>query len=498
MSINEIYLEKLKLWQSWNIDPYIHRYNRTHTAQEIMNQAAELEQSATPVSIAGRLIAFRAHGKSCFSHILDSTGKIQIYARLDDLGEQPYHQFKHLDIGDIIGIKGTLFKTHTNEVTIRVTSFQLLAKALQPLPEKWHGLKDIETRYRQRYLDLICNEPVRKTFLVRTKAIAAMREFLDARGYLEVETPMMQSLFGGATAKPFKTFHNALSLPLYMRIAPELYLKRLVVGGFEKVYEINRNFRNEGISTKHNPEFTMMELYTAYFDYNDTMDLTEAMIKFICQKVAGKLLITYQGQEIDLEPKWDRLTILEAIQKYSGVSFDWKDEISEVKQKAKQLCGIPSELKTVDEIIIHVFEETVEKKLIQPTFIKDYPTSVSPLAKAQDAFPDIAERFELYIVGQELGNAYSEQNDPILQRKAFEDQIAAHPGSEEIEPVIDEDYVRALEHGMPPASGLGVGIDRLVMLLTDSASIRDVILFPLLKPEHTEELKNEKTEEQKP
>jgi lysyl-tRNA synthetase class 2 len=486
MSINEIYLEKLKLWQSWGVDPYIHRYDRSHTAQEIIANAAELEPAGTSVSIAGRLIAFRAHGKSCFSHILDSSGKIQIYARLDDLGEQAYNQFKHLDIGDIIGVKGTIFKTHTGEVTIRVSSFQLLAKSLRPLPEKWHGLKDIETRYRQRYLDLICNDPVKQTFLARTKIIAAMREFLDSRGYLEVETPMMQPLFGGATAKPFKTFHNALSLSLYMRIAPELYLKRLVVGGFEKVYEINRNFRNEGISTKHNPEFTMMELYTAYFDYNDTMDLTEAMLKFICQKVLGKLQLTYQGQEVDLEPKWERLTILEAIQKYTGVTFDWKESLNDVKRKAQPVCGVPSELKTVDEIIIHVFEEAVEKKLIYPTFIKDYPTSVSALAKAQDANPHIAERFELYIAGQELGNAYSEQNDPILQRKAFEDQIATHPGSEEIEPVVDEDYVRALEHGMPPASGLGVGIDRLVMLLTDSASIRDVILFPLLKPEYNE------------
>ncbi|MDI6783027.1 MAG: lysine--tRNA ligase [bacterium] len=483
MSINEIYLEKLKLWQSWGVDPYIHRYERTHSAQEIIANAVELEQSATAVSVAGRLIAFRAHGRSCFGHILDSSGKIQVYARLDDLGEQAYSQFKHLDIGDIVGVKGTIFKTHTGEITIRVSSFQLLAKALQPLPEKWHGLKDIETRYRQRHLDLICNEPVKQTFLARTKIIAAMREFLDTRGYLEVETPMMQPLFGGATAKPFKTFHNALSLPLYMRIAPELYLKRLVVGGFEKVYEINRNFRNEGISTKHNPEFTMMELYTAYFDYNDTMDLTEAMLKFICQKVKGTLRITYQGQEVDLEPNWERLTILEAIQKYTGVAFDWQENIDEVKWKAHPLCGIPSGLKSVDELILHVFEEMVEKKLVQPTFIKDYPTSLSPLAKAQDANPHIAERFELYICGQELGNAYSEQNDPLLQRKAFEDQIAAHPGSEEIEPVVDEDYVRSLEHGMPPASGLGIGIDRLVMLLTDSASIRDVILFPLLRPE---------------
>ncbi|MCX7918003.1 MAG: lysine--tRNA ligase [bacterium] len=486
MSISDIYQKKLQLWQNWGIDPYVHKYDRSHTARDIINSAQEFEQSGATVSVAGRLLTFRTHGKSCFGHILDSSGKIQIYARFDDLGELQYHQFKHLDLGDIIGVKGTVFKTHTGEITIRVSSYTLLAKALLPLPEKWHGLKDIETRYRQRYLDLICNESVRQTFLIRTKIIAAIREFLDTRGYLEVETPMMQPLFGGATAKPFKTFHNALSLPLYLRIAPELYLKRLVVGGFEKVYEINRNFRNEGISTKHNPEFTMLELYTAYFDYNDTMDLTETMVKFVCQKVHGTLQITYQGKPVDLASSWERLTILEAIQKYTGIAFDWKENIESVKQKALPLCGIPTELKTTDEIILHVFEETVEKKLICPTFIKDYPASLSPLAKAHDANPHIAERFELYIAGQELGNAYSEQNDPILQRKAFEDQIAAHPGSEEIEPVIDEDYLRALEHGMPPTSGLGIGIDRLVMLLTDSASIRDVILFPLLKPESYE------------
>ena len=482
---NQTNLQKLKSIQNQGIDTYPHKFAITHNTEQIKSNFsnASHEMTEEKVRYAGRIMTLRTHGKTTFAHLQDTYGRLQVYAGRDDLGADNHKFFNHLDLGDIIGIEGPVFRTKTGEITIRVLNFQLLAKALHPLPEKWHGLKDVELRYRQRYLDLISNPEVKDIFIKRSKIVAAMREFLDSHGYLEIETPMMQPLAGGATARPFKTHHNTLGIPLYLRVAPELYHKRVVVGGLEKIYEINRNFRNEGISTKHNPEFTMMELYTCYWDYNPTMDLCEEMIRFIAQKAIGTTQIEYQGNQLDFGKKWTRFTVLEAIEHYTKAEFQWGENITDVKAKAQKLCGIPPELKTSDEVIMHVFEECVEKNLIQPTIIKDYPSSLSPLAKASDSHPEIAERFEPYIAGMEIGNAYSEQNDPILQRKAFEDQVKLSDKNEELPKEVDEDYLRALEYGMPPASGLGIGMDRLTMILTNQTSIREVILFPLLRPE---------------
>jgi lysyl-tRNA synthetase, class II len=477
--------QKLEAFQKQGIDAYPHQFDISHNSGQIQTQFSEVshEGSTETVKFAGRIMTMRSMGKITFAHLQDTYGKIQVYAGKNDLGEEKFKLFNEFDMGDIIGVSGPVFKTKTGEITVRVMEFQLLSKSLRNLPEKWHGLKDVELRYRQRYLDLISNPEVKDIFIKRSKIISAMREYLDSHGYLEIETPMMQPLAGGATARPFKTHHNALGIPLYLRVAPELYHKRLVVGGLEKIYEINRNFRNEGVSTKHNPEFTMMELYTSYWDYNKTMDLCEDMIRFICQKALGTTTVEYQGTTLDFGKKWTRFTVLESIEHYTKTSFQWGEDFTSAKEKAAKLCGVPSEFKTADEIIMFVFEECVEKNLVQPTIIKDYPSSLSPLSKASDAHPEIAERFEPYVAGMEIGNAYSEQNDPVLQRKAFEDQVKQSDKNEELPKEIDEDYLRALEHGMPPASGLGIGIDRLTMILTNQSSIREVILFPLLRPE---------------
>jgi lysyl-tRNA synthetase class 2 len=434
--------------------------------------------------LAGRMMLKRVMGKASFATLQDMSGRIQIYVMRDEVGEEAYDAFKRMDLGDILGVAGTLFRTKTNELTIQVTSVRLLTKSLRPLPEKFHGLTDQEQKYRQRYLDLITNEQARLTFIRRSKIIQAMREFFVARDFLEVETPMMHPIPGGASAKPFVTHHNALDMELYLRIAPELYLKRLVVGGLEKVFEINRNFRNEGISTRHNPEFTMVEFYEAYRDYKYLMDFVEQMLRDVAVQTLGHAVVPYQGHNIDLSHPFDRLTALEATIKYNPELKDAplhdRDFVVEELKRRKIAFRKNDGLGGLQ---LTLFEETTEHQLIQPTYIVDYPVETSPLARASDARPDITERFELYIAGREVANGFSELNDPEDQEARFDAQVAAKEAGDEEAMFKDKDYIRALEHGLPPTAGCGIGIDRFVMLLTDAASIRDVILFPQLRRE---------------
>ena len=444
----------------------------------------QLEAAPIPATIAGRLMLKRVMGKACFGTLRDMTGSIQIFVSENDVGAEALAAFKQYDLGDIVGVSGTMFKTRTGELTVKAKSVRLLTKSLRPLPEKFHGLTDQETKYRQRYVDLIMNEDTRKAFQVRSRAVQAIREFLLAERYLEVETPMMQPIPGGASARPFITHHNALDIQLFLRIAPELYLKRLVVGGYEKVFEINRNFRNEGISTRHNPEFTMLEFYCAYTDYEYMIGIIPRMLLDAVQAATGSSKLVYQGNEIDFAKPYDRLTITQAIKKYhpavtDAVLNDRSALIGEMKKRNiawRESDGIGG-------LQLTFFENTVEDKLVQPTFIVDYPTEVSPLARRSDRNPEITERFELYIAGRELANGFSELNDPEDQAARFREQAKQKDAGDHEAMHYDADYIRALEHGMPPASGAGIGIDRLVMLLTDSPSIRDVILFPLLRPE---------------
>ncbi len=462
-TIDPVRYEKLIHLQSIGIAPFGSRYEVTHSSIGVIEGFGEGNE--IEVSVAGRIVSLREHGKSAFANLKDRDGKIQVYVRRDVVGEDNFAVFCGLELGDFIGVCGKTFKTKTGEITVLVEKFTFLSKSLRPMPKEWYGLKDIETRYRQRYVDLIVNDDVKETFITRSRVIRMIREFLDKKNFLEVETPMMQSMVGGATAKPFVTHHNSLGMDLYMRIAPELYLKRLIVGGLERVYELNRNFRNEGISTRHNPEFTMLEIYQAYADYNDMMSLTEELVVHLCQSIKGSLQIEYQGQMLDFTPPWKRVTVCEAIGNALGIDVKGMQDVEAI---AKQQ-GL-----SVKDLLDDVLDHKIEKDLVQPTFVTDFPTILSPLAKSMPDNPELTERFEFYISSQEIGNAYSELNDPIDQRKRFVEQNAE---------CVDEDFVRALEYGMPPCGGLGIGIDRLIMVLTNAASIRDVILFPQLRKE---------------
>lgn len=480
--------EKMKSLREKGIDPFGMRFERTHTTDDIKKAfehmtKEELEEVSEEIKIAGRVMTKRGKGKAGFAHIQDLTGQIQIYVRKDAVGEDQYEVFNTIDIGDIVAITGRVFKTKVGELSIRANQFVILSKALRPLPDKFHGLKDVEQRYRQRYVDLIMNPEVKKTFIARSKIIQSMRRYLDNHGYLEVETPMMHSIPGGAAARPFITHHNALDIELYMRIAIELHLKRLIVGGFEKVYEIGRVFRNEGVSTRHNPEFTMIELYEAYADFQDIMELTENLIAHIAQEVLGTTTIPYGEYEVDLKPKWTRLHMVDAIKQYTGVDF-WKGVSDEqAKQLAKDYGVQIQETMTYGHIVNEFFEQLVEEKLIQPTFIYGHPVEISPLAKKNKQDPRFTDRFELFIVGREHANAFSELNDPIDQRERFEAQVKERAQGNDEAHLMDEDFLESLEYGMPPTGGLGIGIDRLVMLLTNSPSIRDVLLFPQMRPQ---------------
>lgn len=478
----QIRRDKLSKLKAEGKDPFeITKFNRTHTSKQIVQNYDELE--GKDVTIAGRIMAKRIMGKASFCHIQDGEGKIQSYVSINELGEESYKQFKEDDIGDIIGITGFVFKTRTGEVSIHAKEVTLLSKSLRPLPEKYHGLKDTDLRYRQRYVDLIVNPEVKDTFLKRIQILGEVKNILNEKGYLEVETPILNTIAGGAAARPFITHHNTLDMDMYLRIANELYLKRLIVGGFDKVYEMGRMFRNEGMDIKHNPEFTNIELYSAYEDYNDMMDITEEIISKVALKVLGTTKITYQGTEIDLGASWKRISMIDSIKEVTGVDFGKIETDEEALKVAKELNVELDELKlTRGEIINQIFEAKVEETLIQPTFIYDYPVEVSPLTKRKPSDPRLTERFEVFIGAREYGNAYSELNDPIDQYERFKKQAEAREAGDEEANMMDDDFINALEYGMPPTGGLGIGIDRLVMLLTDSASIRDVLLFPTMKP----------------
>ena len=461
-------------------DPYtITRFDRTHTSAEVLSNFDALEGKT--VRIAGRMMSRRIMGKASFVHMMDGEGQIQAYVRREDVGEDVYADFKTMDIGDILGVEGVVFRTKTGEVSVHATSLTLLSKSLRVLPEKWNGLRDQDMRYRQRYVDTIVNPEVKDTFIKRSQILKALREFLDAKGFLEVDTPVLQTIEIGANSRSFVTHHNALDIPMYLRIETELYLKRLIVGGFDKVYEVGRIFRNEGMDTRHNPEFTSIELYQAYADYKEIMDLVEEMYIYVTKKVCGTLKIQYQGKEINMEGPWTRLTMAGAVKKYSGMDYyAWEsDEQARRECEARGVHVEPNAVK--GECLEACFDEFVEPNLIQPTFITDYPVAISPLAKRKKDEPDMTERFEFFANCSELGNAFSELNDPIDQRGRFEAQAAAKR-AQGLHADVDEDYLCALEYGMPPTGGLGFGVDRLVMLLTDSASIRDVLLFPTMKP----------------
>ncbi|MCR3922442.1 MAG: lysine--tRNA ligase [Firmicutes bacterium] len=472
--------QKLAKLHQLGEDAYGEKFPTSHHALDVLTSFEELDGQL--VTLAGRLMTVRAHGKATFANLQDESGQIQIYVRLNDVGERVYQLLELLDIGDLIGITGDVFRTRRGEVTIAVKALRLLAKSLRPLPEKWHGLTNVDLRYRQRYVDLIMNPDVKKVFILRSKIVQEIRNYLNNEGFLEVETPVMHTIAGGAAAKPFITHHNALDMNLYLRIATELHLKRLLVGGMDKVYELGRIFRNEGLSTKHNPEFTTVELYQAQADYQDMMRLTENLVADVAQKVLGTLKVSFQDSELDLTPPWSRLTMLEAIHKYAGLDFTHISTDEQAYEVAKQK-GLDVKVGTArGEIINEIFEEFVEKHLFQPTFIMDYPIEVSPLAKRKADDPSMTYRFEAFMASSEIANAFTELNDPIDQRDRFELQVAKRVAGDEEAHMLDEDFLQALEYGMPPAGGLGIGIDRLIMMLTDSSSIRDVILFPTMRP----------------
>ena len=478
--------EKLEEIRQLGVDPYPYRYSPTHTTEEIREQFAEVgdqPDETNTVRIAGRIMTRRDHGKSGFAHLQDGSGRLQIYVRQNAVGTEAYEVYRKLDVGDVIGVDGPVFRTRTGELTVLASSVELLAKSLRSPPEKWHGLQNKETRYRQRYADLMMNPEVREVFINRTRMVQAVREYLNQDGFIEVETPILQPVYGGATARPFTTHHNALDMPLYLRIANELYLKRLIVGGFDRVYEFSRDFRNEGIDHDHSPEFTMIELYQAYADYEDMMCLTENLLAHTAQTVLGTTQIIYKGESISLDPPWRRLTMIESIQEEAGIDVNALSD--EALRNAAVDAGVELEGAVPrGKLIAELFEAHVEPNLVQPTFIYDYPIEISPFAKKKRGSEGFVERFEFFIARMEMGNAFSELNDPIDQRERFIE--GAKKGEDEDALMIDEDYLRALEYGMPPTGGLGFGIDRLAMLLTDQTSIRDVILFPQMRPERSD------------
>ncbi len=480
---------KLEQIQEMGINPFPYRFERTHLSSEIIDlwekaeSSGETEKAALErVSVAGRLMTIRGHGKSTFAHILDGTGQIQVYIRFDAVGEEQYSFFKKLvDMGDFIGVEGAVFRTKMGEITVKADSVTLLSKSLYPLPEKWHGLVDKEARYRQRYLDLISNPEVKQVFVKRTAMYKAIREFLDGEGCFEVETPILQSLYGGAFARPFKTHHNALDIDMYLRIADELYLKRLIIGGIERVYEFGKDFRNEGIDRSHNPEFTMGELYCAYWDYNDMMVCFERMMEYVARKVCGSTEITYRENSISMKAPFKRISMLDSIQEKTGVDLNGTD-YEQAKDAADKLGVDVKNKLNRGQVVEEIFGEKVQPDLIQPTFITDFPADISPLAKPHREKEGFSERFEVYIGGEEMGNAFSELNDPRIQRRKFEELQKLRQKGDEEAPPLDEDFLRAMEYGMPPTAGLGFGLDRMAMLLTDSHSIRDVIFFPFMRP----------------
>lgn len=479
-------LDKLNAIREKGMDPFGDKFERTHLAADLKTSfdqfsKEELEEKSIKTTVAGRIMTKRGKGKAGFSHIQDLSGQVQLYVRKDAIGDEAYELFNTADLGDIVGVTGTVFKTNVGELSVKASQFHLLTKSLRPLPEKFHGLKDVEQRYRQRYLDLITNHDSKETFIMRSKIIQSMRRYLDDAGFLEVETPMMHSIAGGASARPFTTHHNALDIPLYMRIAIELHLKRLIVGGMERVYEIGRVFRNEGVSTRHNPEFTMLELYEAYADYHDVMNLVENMVAHIAKEVTGFTTVMYGDEEIDLKPSWKRVHMVDIIKEYTGVDF-WQHMTAEEAKALAKKHGIEiKETMEFGHIVNEFFEQRVEEELVQPTFVYGHPVEISPLAKKNKEDERFTDRFELFIVRREHANAFSELNDPIDQRQRFEAQVKEKELGNDEAHEMDEDFLEALEYGMPPTGGLGIGIDRLVMLLTNAPSIRDVLLFPQMR-----------------
>lgn len=478
----QVRIDKMHKIEEHGWKPFGYRFLYTHRAADIAAQFDELSEKETEVKMAGRIMAIRGHGKTCFMDMQDKTGRIQVYVRKDVIGEENYALIKLMDIGDTVGITGTAFRTHMGELSIKANSVEMLSKSLRPLPEKWHGLKDVETRYRQRYVDLIVNPEVRDTFVKRSQIIRSVREVLDSHDFLEVETPILNTIAGGAAARPFISYHNALDMQVYMRIAPELYLKRLIVGGMDRVYEMGRVFRNEGIDNRHNPEFTSVEIYQAFADYRDMMDLTEEVVVKTAEKVLGTTTINYEGTTIELASLWKRMSMIEAVKEYSGKDFTNVTDLEEARAIAKELNVAVEPSFGIGKIINACFEEYVEDKLIQPTFITGHPKEISPLAKSNPENPEITDRFEAYIYGREICNGFTELNDPIDQKERFLKQVEERANGDEEANMMDEDFVNALEYGLPPTGGLGIGIDRLVMFLTNSSTIRDVLFFPTMKP----------------
>ena len=478
----QVRLDKMHKLEEKGLKPFGYRYEFTHRSGDVKENFDALAEAETEVKLAGRVMAIRGHGKTCFMDMQDKDGRIQVYVRKDVLGEENYALIKMMDIGDTVGVTGTVFRTHMGEVSIKAAALEMLSKSLRPLPEKWHGLKDVETRYRQRYVDLIVNPDVRDTFVKRSQIIRSVRDVLDSHGFLEVETPILNTIAGGAAARPFISYHNALDMQVYMRIAPELYLKRLIVGGMDRVYELGRVFRNEGIDNRHNPEFTSVEIYQAFADYRDMMDLTEEVVVKTAEKVLGTTKINYEGTEIELASPWKRISMIDAVKEYAGKDFTNVTDLEEARAMAKELNVEVEATWGIGKIINACFEEYVEDKLIQPTFITGHPKEISPLAKSNPENPEITDRFEAFIYGREICNGFTELNDPIDQRERFLKQVEERANGDEEANMMDEDFVTALEYGLPPTGGLGIGIDRLVMFLTDSSTIRDVLFFPTMKP----------------